>query len=1177
MALPAKAPKAPKIVEIYMATLKEYQQKLKKEKLTVLMQVGDFFEIYGIIYPNGQREGNIWEFCDNTNLKIGPKPMVVFNNPEIEVVMGGVQPAYANTYIQKAVDKFGWTIVIFEQDRIGNSGKFDRKESTIISPGININSENFSNITMNIYLEGVKNYLGVTHTVYANAPHSPRTQDTIMVNIGMAFIDCLTGENGLMAINNTPLGEMSIALDELLKLLTIKNPNELTIYLNNVDISDDDLINALHLFNHQFKIFRSGDDKYSKLICQSALLNAVYIKHRGINDIFQQLDIDDAIYYYARIALCTLIDYIIAHDKTIIEKLERPEIILNSDKYLMLANNCLEQLDIIDNMKSTTNVNAQYGFGRRKSLLELLDNTKTPLGRIKLRQRLSIPITSPDILNHRYLTIHEMITMQTNYKIKTKTDKYGSPLYQIRSILSGIRNIDNYLRKVIVGKITPFDMSTYIESLDKCLLAIKFIKSDFSKCSTLTGLLPSNSSNSRASHEQLEELIVQMKTDLILDNCKMLWSDIENNIFKPGVSPALDQLQEELDTDRHFVDNLIEKLTKISDGNCTANGKESVKKQGQINMANNATHGIHLYTTTNRKETLEKYFANAKNDAKNDAIIKVGKHTFAGKEIKFHKMKESKWLIEVPYLKISSGSLKANLERLSKLVKVEFLKWCAETISSKTEVLECLNRISSFIAEIDIIQSNALNAIDNGYSMPKIVLKEHSYLAAKAIRHPIIEQISTSVKYVPNDVTIGSDGGGDGDKYISGILLFGVNAVGKSSLMKSLGINVIMAQAGMYVAASEFVFHPYKYLFTRIRSNDNIYAGLSSFEVEMKEFKVILKYANEDSIILGDEIAKGTVIEDATALVAAGICQLSKRKANFMFATHMHSLTNLDCIKQLANIKMCHLLIERDQGNPRMLIYNRKLMDGSGPSSYGILVCDSMGMDQDFLESAKAIRQIIENNGVSSAGCVGGVCNVSGYANSVSNNKNNNNNNKYNKDKIMYKCEVCGAYASDIHHINQQCNANESGLIDSLTDGIFHKNKLWNLVALCKKCHIDVHSVPCKLIIEEYIKTSDGIVLKFNRDIVSDSVSVSVDVSADNASNSAQDTAYSIAFYDDSSDSDCCKGNKSISVNSNINTDVKTTILVMKNKGNTPRKIQFDIKKQYNVDVKQQWIRELIP
>ena len=152
-----------------------------------------------------------------------------------------------------------------------------------------------------------------------------------------------------------------------------------------------------------------------------------------------------------------------------------------------------------------------------------------------------------------------------------------------------------------------------------------------------------------------------------------------------------------------------------------------------------------------------------------------------------------------------------------------------------------------------------------------------------------------TTKYVANDIKMGVNNQ-------CGVLLFGVNAVGKSSLMKSIGVNIIMAQAGFFVSATEFTYYPYKYLFTRIKSNDNLHAGLSSFEVEMKEFKVILQFANHESIILGDELCSGTETQDATALVASGVGQLSQRNSSFLFATHLHFLAQMPYIKSLTNV-----------------------------------------------------------------------------------------------------------------------------------------------------------------------------------------------------------------------------------------------------------------------------------
>ena len=1194
-----------KVVEQYLLTLKEYTEKLKKDKITLLMQVGEFFEIYGIEYSNGTRVGNLWEFCDNVNLKIALKPQVVYDDPSIKVYMGGVGEAYINPYIQKAVERFNWTIVIFEQCRIGNTNKFERHEASIISPGININSDNFSNITMIIYITQVKKYYSNTLALLkqnAASSNQHKYRDDNQINIGVAFIDCLTGENGIMAINNSNATDISIPLDELLKLLTIKNPNELYIYLDNIEstsiLTNDDLINGLHLFNYNFKIIRDTiPDITYKLQYQQTLFEKVYIRHRGLLDIMQQLGIEGCEHTYSRIALSLIIEFIIKHDKTIIEKLAAPEIIINSDKYLMLANNSLEQLDIIDNLKTdkytnnnpSNNGNADSGssggsggsggsgnggngsggsgsggssggssgggsgnYKRRVSLLELLDNTKTPLGKILMRQRLSIPITDEKLLETRYKQIEELLNLHINHikkfsKDKNNGDKFGSPLYQLRQKLGNIRNIENYLRKVITLKIQPHELSSYKESLEECIYVYEYIKTFIDNTlESIQLLVPID-----LHVIDFNKCIQKLKTDLILEHLNNpVWNGIESNPFTKGFNKKLDNLQDEIDNDRGFLDSLINELSKIID-NKWPSTRES---KTLIFVGENANKGIHIFTNTTRKDILETYFNKPQNKLqKCETILHVGNYKISGKDIKFLKMKESKWEIEIPQLKTSNGSLKVNISRMGILAKQEIHEWLKTNIINQIGILDALSSMAGFIANIDVLQSNVLNAIEKGYTKPIIDMTvKHSFMKAIKIRHPIIEFINTATQYVPNDITMGtacniSAVGAIGavSSTIDGILLFGVNAVGKSSLMKSLGINVIMAQAGMYVAASQFTYKPYKYLFTRIRNNDNLYAGLSSFEVEMKEFKVILKYADENSIILGDEIFKGTQADDATALVASALEILSARKSSFMFATHLHSLTKMENIKKLPNLRMCHLLVEQDKLNPRKLIYSRKLYDGSGPSSYGILVCDAMNIDEYFVKRAKEIRYNMDANM---------------NANMNANFENINIGTKYNKNKIIAMCEVCNnTHATDIHHINQQCDANTCDLIDDFELGIFNKNKLWNLVSLCKHCHQSIHSIPARIKINGYNATSKGIELQFVKiNLLNNTANTENNTDANNTdANNTEDTI----LY------------KALSID--LFNKIKQIILNMKSNNTTPKKIQFDLKRHHNVKITQKEIRDI--
>ena len=1145
-----------KVIEIYLDTLKEYKKKLNKEKLIVFMQVGEFFEIYGIIYPDGTKVGDIWEFCDNVNLNIGPKKQEVYKNPEIKAFMAGALIQHAHPYIQKGVDKFGWTIVIFEQNKIGNTNKYERVHTQTISPGININSDTYSNISMVIYIEQVKKYYNYTQS--SEVSNSLRAGiSKSCLNIGVSFVDCITGNNGILAINNSSISDISIPFDELLKLLTIKNPKELTIYVQNIEnekLSNDDIINALHLFNYQFKIIREEiNDKYMNLNYQNNLLNTVYNKYRGLIDISQQLDIESSAHYYTRIALCLLLDFILTHDKTIIQKLDKPEIILNSDKYLMLANNSLEQLDIIDNLKSETQ---NLHNAKRISLLELLDNTKTPLGKNLFRNRISTPITDHEELQKRYKTIKEFETIHNNYMkknmVSSMNDKYGSPLHQLRQHLSGIKNIDNYLRKIITGNISPGDIGTYINSLNKCINLYEYINGVISSEKLSCNMNTTNTNQLQIKELQLlipntdvfqslTEIHNLLSESIILENLSCnIWGDIENNPFQKGISKVLDELQMEIDSDRTLLDNLVIELSSIVEPKFNKELYNTDNYKAVICIADNASKGIHIHTTKVKKDILEEYFI------KKQKIIKIGKYTITHKDIKFTQIKDNKWEIDIIYLKSSNGTLKVNIDKMGKTVKSEMVKWLQEKlvniqVSTNTvdniTTLNSLITLAKFIAEIDVVQSNVLNVVEKGYVEPTIDMSHsHSFIKAEKMRHPIIEHISKHTKYIPNNIVLGIDG-------IDGMLLFGVNAVGKSSLMKSIGINIIMAQAGMYVASSSFVYKPYKYLFTRIRNNDNIYAGLSSFEVEMKEFKVILKYANEDSIILGDELCSGTETQDATALVASGVSNLSKRKSSFMFATHLHFLADMSYIKELNNVKLFHLLVERDEKDPTKLIYTRTLQPGNGPKSYGILVCETMDLDRDFINKAKEIRESMNSHNTA-------------YNYHTSN---INIGSKYNINKIISICEICKiANACDVHHINQQCDANENNIINDNEYGIFNKNKLWNLVSLCKECHQSIHSAPPRIIIEGYVNTSSGIELKWQL------LKKAAPKSIENVVNISETRELK------PSETRELEGLKP------SENEMNKLIITLKQRGFSPKKIQYDLKKQYNYEITQQNIRQLL-
>jgi DNA mismatch repair protein MutS len=352
-----------------------------------------------------------------------------------------------------------------------------------------------------------------------------------------------------------------------------------------------------------------------------------------------------------------------------------------------------------------------------------------------------------------------------------------------------------------------------------------------------------------------------------------------------------------------------------------------------------------------------------------------------------------------------------------------------------------LGSISQFVALSDLCYVKAYNALKYNYCKPQIkgdsTTKTKSYVNFTKLRRCLIEHLNTNELYVTNDLELGTIN--------NGILLYGTNAVGKTSFIKSIGIAIIMAQAGMYVPCEEFIYFPYEYLFTRILGNDNIFKGLSTFAVEMCELRTIMKNANANSIILGDELCSGTETTSALSIFVASLERLHAMQSTFLFATHFHEILEYEEIKGLDKLKAYHMCVIFDR-EKNTLVYDRKLRSGHGESMYGLEVCKSLALPEDFIERAYAIRNKYNKT----------------YINVLEAKKS-----RYNSSKLRGMCELCNNYeGTEIHHLQFQKNA-KHGIIN----GEFNKNHKANLINICKNCHHKIHSLNSEYRIT---KTGDG-------------------------------------------------------------------------------------------------------
>ena len=396
------------------------------------------------------------------------------------------------------------------------------------------------------------------------------------------------------------------------------------------------------------------------------------------------------------------------------------------------------------------------------------------------------------------------------------------------------------------------------------------------------------------------------------------------------------------------------------------------------------------------------------------------------KDIKVSELKSGGWIDSIVLQQLNTKLQKLR-DSLNNLIKIHIVDACLEISEANI-----WSKIEKWICHVDCTQCIGRISKERGYCCPMIESGDSS-VYIKSIRHPLVEVVSTRVSYVKHDINLKK-----------GWLVYGMNASGKSTLMKATGICILLAQAGCFVPAKEMTLIPFKSIYTRILNQDNIFAGLSSFAVEMSELRDILRNANEHTLVLGDEMCSGTESVSAQALVASGIQWLCKKNAKFIFATHLHDIPN---IIDTTEVEVWHLHVEYDPITKK-LIYDRTLRPGNGSTLYGLEVARAMDLPFEFIEQALQNRHKM----------IGSTKQIDALKSS------------WNKDIIKKECEICHNEIInnlEVHHIKPRAKA-KNGILEDGT----HMNDKRNLIVICQKCHDNVHLH--KIDIGEIKITSDG-------------------------------------------------------------------------------------------------------
>jgi len=730
-------------------------------------------------------------------------------------------------------------------------------------------------------------------------------------SIGYSAIDVTTGKTFLYEAHGTS-EDQNFALDEIFNLLHVYKTSEVVLsFLEGVD-DQKHILRYLEIDEHYTY---SVNTQRPKIEYQNELFKRVYQIQSLLSPI-EHLDLERTPMISE--ALAVLVHFVIEHDFHIIQKLSRPQLIDNK-RYMYLGNSAFEQLGVISKDRD------------EMTLLRLIDKSVTAIGKRLLKERLLNPIMEEEELMRRY----------------GLAEKVMSHTKLLEENLRNIYDLERLSRRTNLGRLHPFEMNFIHDSLLGIQDLMLYVKKH-------------KLSKTPFSENEVLVFVKEIEKTFNLDvTRKYTVQTVDENFFMRGVDPHIDELSDENAKMFQTIYIIMDRIEEMLSG--VANKSENrLVALGQLDK-----EGYFINLSKNRFAMIEAEFSGTGLDIEGEFISFKDFHV---KKLT-NNVKITSELIES-----LSDKIMRNRTKIVALAKEKFVEKQHQLERRYTLLFD---RMIHYVADIDVAVSTAKTAEMYNYARPMIIQaqEDENFLQILELRHPLIEVQEHQGIYVPNDIVMGNreymdlpypetimlDSMVHDGHQIHGVLLYGINSSGKSSLMKSIGLSVLMAQAGFFVPASAMKFSLFESVFTRIVSKDNLAKGLSTFAVEMLEMKNIFNRAGTKSLILGDEISHGTETLSGVAIVASAIMKLAKLRSVFLFATHLHQLSTMDELVKLKNVVNLHLEVAYDEDSDKLL-YNRTLQSGSGSSIYGLEFAKSLHMDKEFLDVANNIRKRLAND-----------------------------------------------------------------------------------------------------------------------------------------------------------------------------------------------------------------------
>jgi DNA mismatch repair protein MutS len=1014
-----------------------------------LMEIGTFFEVYALIKSDGTymsihsvartpMVSNIAEFAKINDLVIAKKQSILHKLP---VVMAGFGTAYADKYIQK-MQEAGYTIVIYRQDL---NDKTSRNLSEIISPGTYFPTENDIHLTNNMMCIWL---------------HKTKMSKMIpsKITIGIANIDIYTGKTALFQIV-VQADHSPATYDELERYISAYRPSECLLVSNLPENLVDDIIGFVGLEHTKIhkvqtsvqepkvqtqepkvhtqepkvqtqepKVHAAGNmstfaHNAEKQVYQVEIFKRFFPHLSSFPDMFPT-------HYIAIQAFCFLLDFVYQHSPNLTQKLTEP-VFENYSERLILSNHSLSQLNIIDDTRHT---------GKCRSVSALLNNCVTTMGQRQFIYTLHYPSTNTK-------------TLQASYDITAHLLEKGEPYFlNIRQKLNTIMDLEKFKRKVVLHKILPKNLTALADDLS----AVESLYQELLNDTVLQAYL-----NVADIGKSCRLIITDLERVFNLEICRNL-SELDETqcIINKGISLTLDTLLknsmeggDKLLTICNYLSTLIQQSEKKAVNKATTYVKIHETAKSHATLVCTSRRAL-LLKAALKKQPATITLTYQSNYSQAQETFDLDLHLL---DCIIHGNSKTEMVITSKQIREITSSNEENQTKLVREMNMVFQNYITEF----AQFDDIMTKIIHYVREMDLLQCKAYTAhkynyckpvIENAAGASAVGTDKKSFFNFTGIRHPLIEHLQTNEIYVTNDLALASEAASEA---ASGVLLYGTNAVGKTSFIKSVGIAIIMAQAGLYVPCHTFSYQPYRNVFTRILGNDNLFKGLSTFAVEMTELRTILTMADAHSLVLGDELCSGTESDSALSIFTAGLEILHKRESTFLFATHFHEINKYEEIANLSRLKMMHMAVHFNK-EKNLLIYDRKLREGPGESMYGLEVCKSLNLPEDFLQRAHDIRMKYhpEKQNMLALSPT-----------------------HFNAKKLVGNCELCEKHkASEVHHLQPQKKASSGNeyILNTKTSQNFHKNHVANLLNICENCHKKIHKSN-----EEHkvIKTSEGYIL----------------------------------------------------------------------------------------------------